>query len=69
MGLLEPMKVLQGFEREGDLTARLALLEECKSLPWGAVWDQYCLSRSVPVGRAWLDEIRVYESEVLSGRG
>jgi L-rhamnose isomerase len=69
MALLEPTDLLRRSEQEGDLTARLALLEECKSLPWGAVWDHYCESKGVPVGHTWLDEIRAYESDVLSKRG
>jgi L-rhamnose isomerase len=68
LALLEPTKKLQAFEEDGDLTARLAWLEEMKSFPSGAVWDYYCLSRGVPVGPAWLDEVRVYEREVLSKR-
>ncbi len=69
MALLEPIRMLRRYEEEGDLTARLALLEECKSLPFGAVWDQYCLARGVPVGPAWIDEVRTYETDVLSKRG
>ena len=42
MALLEPTDTLRRLETEGDTTARLALLEELKSLPWGAVWDHYC---------------------------
>ena len=69
MALLEPIEILRSYERDGDLTGRLALLEECKALPWGAVWDQFCWTRSAPVGRAWLAEVRAYESDVLSRRG
>jgi len=47
---------------------RLALLEETKSLPSGAVWDFYCLRENVPVGAAWLDEVGQYERDVLSKR-
>ena len=66
--LLEPTAMLRGFEEDGDLTARLAWLEELKSFPSGAVWDYYCLIKGVPVGPGWLDEVRVYEREVLSKR-
>ncbi|HER33899.1 MAG TPA: L-rhamnose isomerase, partial [Halothiobacillaceae bacterium] len=69
LALLEPVDVLLGAERRGDFTARLTLLEELKTLPFGAVWDYYCLRQSVPVGRAWLEEVRAYEREVLSHRG
>ena len=67
--LLEPTGMLKDFEQAGDYTARLALLEELKTLPHGAVWDYHCLTRDVPVGLAWLDEVRTYERDVQSGRG
>ena len=69
IALLEPTARLAEAERSGDLTARLALLEEAKSLPWAAVWDWYCHTSGVPVGDAWLDEGREYEREVLAKRG
>jgi L-rhamnose isomerase len=47
----------------------LALLEELKGMPFGAVWDYYCLQQGVPVGISYLDEIRIYEKQVLSQRG
>ncbi len=68
MALLEPSAMLRDCEGSGDLTGRLALIEECKSLPWGAVWDYHCLTRGVPVGPTWLDEVRAYGRDVLSGR-
>jgi L-rhamnose isomerase len=67
MALLEPA-ALKDAETSGDLTTRLALMEELKGMPWGAVWDHYCETQSVPVGTAWLDETKRYESEVLSKR-
>lgn len=68
LALVEPTGMLRERERDGDFTGRLALLEECKTLPAGAVWDQYCLQQSVPVGPAWLEAVRKYEREVLSKR-
>ena len=68
IALLEPIDKLREFEANGDLSARLAWLEEMKSFPAGAVWDYHCLSRGVPVGPRWLDEVRRYEGEVLSKR-
>ena len=67
--LLEPTPLLRQCEVDGDFTGRLALVEEVKTLPLGAVWDYYCLKEGVPVGRKWLGEVRQYESEVLSRRG
>ena len=69
MALLEPTGKLRTMEAEGDLTGRLAWLEELKSLPFGAVWDYHCMTSGVPVGPRWLDEVRAYEREVLVGRG
>jgi L-rhamnose isomerase len=63
--LLEPAARLADIEARRDFTARLALLEEQKSLPWGAVWDHYCERSGVPVGLAWLDVVRAYERRVL----
>ncbi len=37
--LLEPTAKLCELEAAGDYTGRLAMLEELKSLPMGAVWD------------------------------
>ncbi|MDO5566713.1 MAG: L-rhamnose isomerase, partial [Planctomycetia bacterium] len=32
------------------------------------VWDWYCQRCNVPVGEKWIDEIKKYETEVLSKR-
>jgi len=68
LALVEPTAKLRDMERTGDFTGRLAMLEESKMLPAGAVWDFYCLQQEVPVGRAWLDSVRQYERESLSKR-
>jgi L-rhamnose isomerase len=68
MALLEPIERMRRAEAAGDLTARLALQEECKTLPFGAVWDYHCLKAGVPVGEAWLGEVKRYEREALSKR-
>jgi L-rhamnose isomerase len=68
MALLEPTQSLRTMEIEGDYTGRLAMLEELKTMPHGAVWDYYCQRESVPVGSTWLDEVRQYETDVLSQR-
>lgn len=67
-GLLEPTDRLRAAEIEGDFTTRLALQEEMKTFPVGAVWDEYCRRKNVPVGPAWLEEVRCYEETVLSKR-
>ena len=66
--LLEPTEMLRAMEAEGDYTSRLAVLEELKSMPAGAVWDYYCLSKDVPPGGKWLEEVQRYEIDVQSKR-
>ena len=66
--LLEPLPLLRQYEANGQGFERLALLEECKSLPWNAVWDMFCLKNGVPVGEAFIADIEKYEAEVTSKR-
>lgn len=68
LALLEPIALLRRTEDGRDFTGRLALLEEIKTLPAGAVWDEHCRRAEVPVGTAWLDKIRAYESSVQLAR-
>jgi L-rhamnose isomerase len=66
--MLEPVEALKQAELEGDYTTRLALGEEFKSYPFGAVWDYYCAKKGVPVREAWLPEVKRYEKEILLKR-
>jgi L-rhamnose isomerase len=68
MALLSPIDDLKKIELDGDYTKRLALTEELKSYPFGAVWDYYCETSDVPVGPDWLKDIRSYEKNVLLKR-
>jgi L-rhamnose isomerase len=66
--LLEPTAQLKKYEQEGDHTARLALLEEAKTLPFGAVWDYHLYKNNIPAGMEWLQAVKQYEKDVLSKR-
>lgn len=68
LALLEPTAMLKDYEVSFDFTSRLAILEEIKTLPAGAVWDYFCEINNVPVGEAWLKEVRAYEKDVLLKR-
>ena len=68
IALLEPGEKLRQLEVEGDFTSRLAMVEQLKTLPFGAVWDYHCLKEDVPPGMAWLDEVRDYQRRVTSKR-
>ncbi|MDN4078849.1 L-rhamnose isomerase [Paenibacillus polymyxa] len=66
--MLEPIEELKKAEEERDFTTRLALVEEFKSYPFGAVWDYYCAQNGVPVREEWLTEAKNYEQRVLLKR-
>ncbi len=68
LALLAPIDKLRAAETDGDYTGRLALMEEAKTLPAGAVWDYYCAKQGVPAGEAWLGDVKEYEKQVLKGR-
>jgi L-rhamnose isomerase len=68
MALLEPTAKLRALENSGDFTARLVLMEEAKSLPWGLVWDEHCRRNNVPIGSRWLETVQHYENTTLSNR-
>lgn len=65
---LAPAQEIKNAELKNDLTSRLALMEERKTLPFGAVWDYYCLKNDVGVGSEWLAKVKKYEEDVLSSR-
>jgi L-rhamnose isomerase len=67
--LLEPTKLLVEAETAGRNHERLALMEECKTLPFPAVWDKLCLDSGVPAGADWLGKVAEYEKTVLANRG
>ena len=66
--LLEPTTQLRQYEDADDFTSRLAMIEELKTLPFGAVWDFYCQKHGVPSDRGWLTDIKRYEKTVLINR-
>jgi L-rhamnose isomerase len=68
LALLEPTGRLREMEAAGDAFGRLALIEEAKQMPFGAVWDRHCAASGVPAGQEWIPVIRDYEREVQSRR-
>ena len=59
---------LREIEINGDYTGRLAILEELKTLPFGAIWDYYCTKQDVPSGPDWLTEVKDYETKITNLR-
>jgi L-rhamnose isomerase len=68
LALLEPRDELLAAEEAGNGFKRLALLETCKAMPFGAVWDYYCDSMGVPPAGEWVKDILCYENAVTSKR-
>ncbi len=68
LALLEPHDRLRELEAGGDRLGQLALLEELKGMPFGAVWDHYCEQKGVPPAGGWLADVAAYERKVLSKR-
>ncbi len=68
IALLEPRENLLKAENSSNNFVRLALLEEAKSLPHGAVWDYYCMKMNVPAGNDWIKDVMQYETDVLFKR-
>ena len=66
--LLEPIAKLREFEANGQNFERMALLEEAKSMPWGAVYNYYCAKKGVIAGEAYIADIQQYEKDVTSKR-
>ncbi len=66
--LLEPLAKLREYEANGQNFQRLALLEEAKTLPFGAVFDYFNWKNGVPVGEDFIPAIEKYEKDVTSKR-
>lgn len=66
--LLEPVGALREAEENGNFGNRLALTDEFRSLPVGAVWNKFCLDNEVPTGTDWLSDVSEYERNVLLKR-
>ncbi|MCU0244913.1 MAG: L-rhamnose isomerase, partial [Acidobacteria bacterium] len=68
LALLEPHDRVRELDPPGRALDRLALFEELKALPYGAVWDFHCLKSGAPPADEWLREVEAYERRVLSRR-
>ena len=66
--MLEPKETIAKYELNGRTFETLALIEECKALPWNAVYDEFCVRNNVPVGETFMTEVLNYEKNVTSKR-
>ncbi len=68
LGLLEPYQRLKEYEEKRDYFARMALLEQQKSLPFGAVWDEHCRRQRAPTEAGLIPAVHDYEAKVTGSR-
>jgi len=68
IAMLEPTEMLREFEVDSNYTARLATMEELKTLPFGTIWNYYCHRSDVPMEGQWFDQVKQYEKDVLFQR-
>ncbi len=66
--MLEPLDTLRKYEDNGQGFERLALMEEMKSMPFGAVYDYFNLKNGKPVGEEFIGRVQEYEKEVTGRR-
>lgn len=67
-GLLQPNKELTKMQDEYKFTEKMMTFEAFKSMPFGAVWDEYCSSQNVPNDLDCYKYVKDYEDQVLSKR-
>jgi L-rhamnose isomerase len=65
--LLQPHDELKKLQDGFHYTKLLVWQEELKTLPFGAVWDEYLRRQKCP-GNQWLSAVETYETDVLQKR-
>ena len=66
--MLDPSKLLKAADAGGRGHERLALMEQAKAMPWGAIWNELCVRAGTPPAETWLANVANYETKVLSKR-
>lgn len=64
--LLQPNAKLKELQNESNFTEVMFIQEEMKTMPFGDVWNEFLSRENVPEN--YLNEIKVYEKEVLLKR-
>ena len=65
--LCQPSEMLKELQDTNQMSKKMVVMEQCKTLPIGDVWEEYCRQCGVEA-EGWFDEIQKYEDEVLSKR-
>lgn len=67
--LVQPNDKLRSLQDTAAFTENMVLMEACKTLPFGDIWEEYCTRQNVPADEDWLAGVMKYEAEVLNKRG
>lgn len=65
--LCQPSEMLKELQDTNQMSKKMVVMEQCKTLPIGDVWEEYCRQCGVEA-EGWFDDIQKYEDEVLSKR-
>ena len=59
---------LTKMQNENNWSELMVVQEELKTMPFGAIWDEYCRRQGVACDREWIKAVKEYENDVLSRR-
>ncbi len=66
--LLTPHATLANLQDREQFTKLMVLQEELKTMPMGAVWEEFCARQGVEANETWFDAVEAYENDVLAKR-
>ena len=66
--MLQPWNRLKELQDTYQFSEKMIVTEQFKSMPWGAVWDEYCAREGVVSDADLWGEIKEYEDKVLVNR-
>lgn len=69
LAMLSPWSKLRILQDSADFTELMVMQEALKTMPFGAVWEEFCVRAGVPLDGEWLSAVQDYENNVLSKRG
>jgi L-rhamnose isomerase len=66
--LLQPNGELKDLQDTGRFSKLMVLQEELKTMPFGEIWNEYCLECGKPGDGEWFPMVEEYERKVLVNR-
>ncbi len=66
--LLQPGERLKELQDTYQFTEKMMLAEQAKSMPFGAVWDEYCRRAGCPLDGELYPAVAAYEAKILPER-